>query len=372
MKKVSFFIIATIVSVEAAAQVYSDKIVGKKNSALADSVKAREYPYVLPIWGAKAAKKGFDLPYSAGLSVQYLWQQSELVINNLQVGFNNGPKTSLDQIVRFNLATSTASGINFRPDVWVLPFLNVYGIVAKSSPSTQVGYGIYVPDASGTWQQILALNSTAKFDATTFGFGITPTIGVGGGWLALDMNFAWSDIAALKDPAYTFIFGPRMGKTFRFKNSERSIAFWAGGFRLLLNSGTNGSLNVSDVLPTDQLQAKIDQGNQRLSDAQLSVDTWWTALTPKEQNNPVNKAKYETANQAFDTAGKVLNAATVAVDKVNQATVQYSLDKRPKDMWNFVLGTQYQFNKHFMLRAEYGFLGSRQQLITGLQYRFGL
>ena len=41
-------------------------------------------------------------------------------------------------------------------------------------------------------------------------------------------------------------------------------------------------------------------------------------------------------------------------------------------MWNFVLGTQFQINKHFMLRAEYGFLGSRQQIITGLQYRFGL
>jgi hypothetical protein len=41
-------------------------------------------------------------------------------------------------------------------------------------------------------------------------------------------------------------------------------------------------------------------------------------------------------------------------------------------MWNFVLGTQYQVNKHFMIRAEAGFLGSRQQIITGLQYRFGL
>ena len=41
-------------------------------------------------------------------------------------------------------------------------------------------------------------------------------------------------------------------------------------------------------------------------------------------------------------------------------------------MWNFILGTQYQLNKHFMLRGEVGFLGSRQQFIGGIQYRFGL
>jgi hypothetical protein len=41
-------------------------------------------------------------------------------------------------------------------------------------------------------------------------------------------------------------------------------------------------------------------------------------------------------------------------------------------MWNFVLGSQYQINKHFMIRAEAGFLGSRTQAIAMLQYRFGL
>ena len=44
---------------------------------------------------------------------------------------------------------------------------------------------------------------------------------------------------------------------------------------------------------------------------------------------------------------------------MKNASVQYSLDKRPKDMWNFVIGTQYQHNKHWMIRAEFGFLGSR-------------
>ena len=36
------------------AQVFSNKEMGWKNAALADSLKNSEYPYILPIWGAKA------------------------------------------------------------------------------------------------------------------------------------------------------------------------------------------------------------------------------------------------------------------------------------------------------------------------------
>jgi len=61
-----------------------------------------------------------------------------------------------------------------------------------------------------------------------------------------------------------------------------------------------------------------------------------------------------------------------ALNDDQYASVQYSLNKSLKDKWNFNIGSKYQLNKHFMIRAEYGFLGSRQQFMTGLQYRFGL
>jgi long-subunit fatty acid transport protein len=102
------------------------------------------------------------------------------------------------------------------------------------------------------------------------------------------------------------------------------------------------------------------------------VEGWWESLTALEQKNPGNIAKYETANRALETAGNVLNSIDGALNDENYASVQYSLEKRLKDKWNFVVGTQYQINRHFMVRAEYGFLGSRRQFIGGLQYRFGI
>ncbi len=100
-------------------QVFTNKEVGKKNKLLIDSLKQSDYPYTLPIWGAKATKAGYDLPYSAGVSVQYFWQESPLEITNLNIGFNNGPMYNLDEIVRFDDAIATAQAITVRPDVWV-------------------------------------------------------------------------------------------------------------------------------------------------------------------------------------------------------------------------------------------------------------
>ncbi len=354
------------------AQVYTNKPVGAKSEPLVDSLKSTPYPYALPIWGEKATALGFDLPYSAGLSVNYLTQESELVINNIMVGFNGGPQFNIDEIIRIDEAIARASAINIRPDVWVLPFLNVYGILGKVSSSTKIGAGVFLPDTSNVWNEVASFGTTANFDGTVMGLGITPTMGVGGGWIALDMNFAWTDIEALDKPVKTFVFGPRFGKSFKFKKPQSQLALWVGGFRVQFSSETSGSLPLIELFPGVDVQGKVDGAIMNVEEKQMNVDEWWEGLSPIEQANPVNKAKYETANRTLTTAGELLNAADAALNDGDQATVQYSLDKALKDKWNFIIGSQYQLNKHWMIRAEYGFLGSRKQFLTSLQYRFGL
>jgi len=259
------------------AQVFSNKEVGKKSEALADSLKHAGYPYVLPIWGEKATRRGFSLPYSAGLSVQYLGQRSDLVIENLMVGFNNGTMHDLDGLVRFDKARSVSNGISLRPDVWLFPFLDVYGILARSSASTDVGYGLWLPDSAGNERQVVSLGSKVKFDANTFGLGLTPTIGVAGGWLALDMNFTWTDIPQLDQPATAFVFDPRMGKSFRLRHPDENVNFWVGGFRLAINTGTTGTLPLGDALPIDQWQGSVDQGLQQVEKLNQEIERSVTA-----------------------------------------------------------------------------------------------
>ncbi|MHA3789539.1 hypothetical protein ACX0HA_15115 [Flavobacterium hauense] len=364
----ALFFAATI----AYGQVYSDKVVGKKNAALKDSLEIADYPYILPIWGKKATEKGFQLPYSAGVSVNYFWSKSDIVIQNLKVGFNHGPMYDLDEIVRFNGAEAEASAVTIRPDVWILPFLNIYGIFGKAKASTSINAGIWVPDGNNNWSEVTSFHTKANFDAVTMGLGMTPTIGIGGGWLALDMNMAWTDIDELDKPAFSYIFGPRLGKTFKFNKPDTNIAVWVGAFRVHLKSGTNGSINLSDVINLDGAQEKVDNGLATVAQKQQSVDDWWAGLSTVDQSRPSNIAKHNTANRALESAGNLLNSIDGALSTAESSSVQYSLEKAPKDMWNFIIGTQYQFSRHVMFRAEVGFLGSRTQALGSLQYRFGL
>ena len=79
---------------------------------------------------------------------------SDIIIDNLKVGFHNGEMYDLDEVVRFDKAVATAHAVTIRPDVWLFPFLDVYGIFGYGAASTDVGFGLWVPDSTNTPQKV--------------------------------------------------------------------------------------------------------------------------------------------------------------------------------------------------------------------------
>ncbi|MDO6472629.1 hypothetical protein [Maribacter sp. 1_MG-2023] len=345
-------------------QVFADMEL--KKGHLNDSINT-EYPYLLPIFGQKVKDLGFKLPLPSGMSINYVYQKADINIRNLNVGFNGGELFYLDDIVRFNSAVAQSNIVNIRPDIWVFPFLNVYGIFASSSTSTAVDVSVYVPNQE-TSKEVLNLSTKAEFEGFSAGFGITPTIGIGGGWLALDMNFTWTDLEGIEDPAFALVFDPRIGKTFKFSETS-NLSIWTGGFRVKLNTDTKGNLPINSLINLDGINTKLDNAATGISDTRTELDTWYDSLTPLEQAQ--NLIKYQGASAVLNKADNFVDNLSNAVSTVENSTVQYNIEKSQKKAWNFVLGSQYQITDSFMLRAEVGFLGTRTHVITGLQYRFG-
>jgi hypothetical protein len=344
-------------------QVYTDK-----PKVLKDTTP---YNSLLPIFGKKVKELGFDLPYSAGLSVNYLWQKSEISISNVNVGFNNSPLYDVDELINFNSTTAESNGINIRPDIWVFPFLNVYGIIANAKSTTNVDVSVWIPRINES-EEILNIQTNPEFNTTTAGFGLTPTAGFFGGWIAFDMNFTWTDVDAQEKPVFAFVFDPRIGKTFELAKPNRNISFWVGAFRLKVNRDTRGNLPLGDIIPIAEWDQKVVSGQERVGAAQEELDTWWERLSPIEQKNPVNVVKREGNQKKLDLASTFLNGAENALNTADNSTLQYTLDKKQKSMWNFVVGSQFQLNKSWMIRAEYGSASGRDQVFCGLQYRFNL
>lgn len=338
MKKYYFLILAVFLSMNVFGQ-YSQLQLG-------DTTKVK-YPYPFPILGAKAFEKGFDIPLPVGGMLNYFTASQDIVIPEIAVGFSDGllpqiPLTDITNIIEFGELSARATSINIRPDIWVLPFFNVYGIFGKAYAETTVE--LVYP---------IKMKTVAELEGTSFGFGTTGAGGLGKYFFVLDGNWVWTNMSNFEKPVRSNVFSFRLGRAFRFNaNPKSNIALWAGGMRVRMGGITEGSITLNEILPPETWV--------RRDEIVADYRVWYDNLKPLQE--PI---LYKVATEVFNPI----------MDNFEQAdgsgTVQYKLKKAPKQEWNMIIGGQYQLDKHHQFRAEGGIIGNRKSLLLSYNYRFG-
>ena len=304
-----------------------------------------DYPYYLPFLGKKTVKSGFDIPYPVGIGVNNFWADQSIIIDNLAIGFTTEnldiPLTDVSDIIKFEDVRSEVYSITVRPDVWVFPFLNVYAILGKTFSTTTTN--IISP---------VQLESIVELTGNTYGVGITGAGGFGKYFLALDGNWAWTEMEAASKPVQSSVFSQRLGRSFKLgKKPEQSIVFWLGAMRVRFQSETDGSLRLDEVLPDETWERKDE-----------IVDDYWAWYDELGPLDPKKKI-----------ADEILTPIVERIDAADgSGEVHYRLDKKPKGEWNMLVGGQYQLNKHWQVRAEAGILGDRSSFLLSANYRFGI
>jgi len=348
--KISFFTALAFFIVTKTDAQFASKKINPKYEAYNDSLKKVKYNYVFPFWGQEAYKKGIDLQYPIGFMVNYFWVTQDVIIDNFQLGvddiMNNYdmPLTPIpDSIISFGTNTNTTYSFNVRPDIWVYPFINVYGIFGYGHTSTDVEVFANLPGSE-------PLHFTAGINegVTTYGTGLLVAGGVGPVWFSLDGNFTWNKLKSLNKPTLGYVVGLRIGKMFVFKHKpESNISIWAGSMFMYMQSETDGSSSFRDV---------------------LSDDIW------EKKNQLVQNYRHWYDNEATP-AQKVIadRYITPIVDGIDaregESLVLYRMNKQVKNKFNGLLGIQYQMNKNWQLRTEGGFIGNRKSFIFSINYR---
>lgn len=329
---------------------YSSKKIMPIHKAYTDSIKQIDYDKVFPIWGQAAYSEGFDIPYPIGIMANYFYVKQGLLIENLQLGFKNdnidAPLTEVD-FLGFGNNYSTAETVMVRPDLWVFPFLNVYGIFGVGNSITEVNL-----DKIG--DKPLGLKSVVEQSVKTSGFGVTAAGGVGPVWIAVDGNLSWTKPELLDKSVKVSTFGLRFGHNFVHASKPyRNVGIWVGAMRVKLSSETRGQLKLSDALPAETWDRA-----EEISD---TFDAWYDELPYETIPEKIFKDKVtESVKPIFDAIG----------DADGDGIVKYGIDKSVKQPWNGLVGAQYQHNKNWMLRTEVGFIGDRKSLLLSLNYRF--
>ena len=126
----------------------------------------------LPIWGAEAEARGYQIPRPFGIGVTAYSARQPVNIQDLQLGRNGKDPVSVKNFLQINQVDTSQQNVSAKLDALVFPFLDVYALLGYTQGTT-AGL-IQIPDDPilGIIEpRILQLN--ASFHGPTYGGGLT-------------------------------------------------------------------------------------------------------------------------------------------------------------------------------------------------------
>jgi lipid-binding SYLF domain-containing protein len=277
----------------------------------------RWWDHKMPFMAQKVIDKGYDLPLPYGLKLIYVNVDQEQLLDNLYVGFNGSEQELLDDWVTFENASSRNDSVQAVFDTWVLPFMNVFGILGKidgNAPMDVIVEGNGFLDQLGIdcskpgnavacnllQDKEFTLPIDAKFKGNSYGIGINLAGGWNGYFVTIPITYVYADMDGKDTDGAVISASPRAGKIINLKD-KGNLALYVGGSYLDSELTVDGSLTVPG---TD-----------------ISLD--------------------------------------------------YTIDQDNKDKWTAIVGANWDINRNWSLQAEYnGFVGSRETWMGSVTWRF--
>ena len=307
-----------------------------------DSTAVVEYKQVLPIWGKKALEKGFDLPEPLGIATNYMHLKQGLLLENILVGFegvNNGADpVNLDDFLTFEELSTTGNVYMVKPDIWLFPFMSVYGILGYVDMNTRV-----------VLTDPIDLATDVRTSGYNYGFGTTVAAGIKEWWIAGNFTWTWTKLTNLDQPNYAVVTSLRAGKAHDL-GKKGKLTYWFGAMHQKWGRTVSGAFYLSDILGD-------------LPDATIPDEV---RGSEKYQNlTPVERGVVDPMLDAIEEAGQGIR------DNYDNMKLTYSVDKAPDHPWNMIIGANLALTRHWYFQAEAGFIG-RFTMMAGVNYRFHL
>ncbi len=274
---------------------------------------------VPPICGKKRRGLGHDLPlpFGTGVSLEYFKQYydaTELQLSNDTIGVIVSGKASVQN------STSQDIKIVFRPDVWLLPFLNVYGIVgysrSKTIPNFEVPQ-ITINDIPNIGDIVLDDTVTIEDElismGAVYGGGVNISTGYKSFFFLADYHFTMTKPIDLDQQLESHSLSVKAGILLGKNIKKIKGSFWAGAKYVDDTHKFTGEVNVNDIL---------------------------------------------------DEIGDLPIVEIILGEKAT-----YSGKLTPKQKWNVVVGGSLTINKHHLMAIELGYF-KREQVSVFYGFRF--
>lgn len=281
--------------------------------------KAKPIVQVPPVCGKKRRGLGHDLPlpFGTGISLEYFKQfydATELQLSNDTIGIIVSGEANVQN------STSQDIKIVFRPDVWILPFLNVYGIVgynrSKTIPNFEVPQ-ITINDIPNIGDVVLddtvTINDELISMGAVYGGGINISTGYKSFFFLADYHYTMTRPIDLDQQLESHSLSVKAGILLGNNIKKVKGSFWVG---------------AQYIDDTHKFTGEVD------------------------------------VNEILDEIGDLPIVEIILGEKAT-----YSGKLTPKQKWNVVMGGSMIINKHHLLAVEVGYF-QREQVSVFYGFRF--
>ncbi|MEM9251126.1 MAG: hypothetical protein AAGB29_02135, partial [Planctomycetota bacterium] len=245
------------------------------------------------------------------------------VLENLSVAINGGDFQPIDFVDFGTPSVENTSG-QVKFDAWVFPFMNVYASLGKFDGDGEIPLAIEGRDlvdfldlgrlcGGGPLEpsfcsEILTAVARPEYDGESFTLGVNLAMGWENFFVTLPISHAWTEVNIIDNTVTAWNISPRFGYLIDLERTG-ALALYVGG---------------------TWLDSEVDLAGR----------------------------------VAFDTSGSGIPGLgdSVAVD--------FEISQRNKDRWNYLLGFNWELSPRWMLQAEAGTGGSRDNFIASLTWRW--
>jgi len=256
----------------------------------------------LPIWGRALREKGFNFPLPFGLGVTAMFMEQTAVVTDLQFGSDPSPVPG----VQFKDVKSSETNFTFRPDAWLLPVLDLYGIIGSTGGEARFEATVPLLELVGIADTV-TIADDVEYDAFTYGGGATLAFGWAWWFALVDANYTRTKMDILDGEIEAITVSPRTGTVINLPSVPGEGVVWIGAMYLDYKQDVRGSVNIQEIDPYL---------------AQILGDT-----------------------------------------------LEYRVRIEGKTPWNLLLGGQWAFDPRWGAQLEVG-LGDRKQIMGGISFRF--
>jgi hypothetical protein len=275
--------------------------------ALASGTEASEPHWSgLPIWGAEAEARGYQLPLPFGIGVTAYSARQPVNIHDLQLGRHGNPPVSVTNFLQIDKVDTSQKNVSAKFDALIFPFLDVYGIAGYTTGTTKGLIQVPAEPILGLIEpRQLQLN--AAFNGPTYGAGITLQGGT--------RVSTWRDLTAI------------------------AVADWN-------RTRTNLSFENDALIANTKPEATVFSarvGLHGIVGPSMGAAIWIGGMHQEIQQT---------------VAGSVANTE-----------LQFIVNQSPTNPWNTLLGGLVEFGKNGYVLIEGG-LGARTSILAAAVYRF--